>query len=97
MQNIQDYLEKRVALYTGWLRECEDAARLSIEPTSDNGAWPYQWKIGTSDYSRFLGYVIFHGPKTNGSEMEKRQHLCSLLKRVLRDSGLDSEAKSQAH
>src|SRR5580658_5268801 len=42
---IQRDKERRLTEYTAWLRDCPDAAGLSIEPTNDKGPFPYQWKI----------------------------------------------------
>jgi predicted HTH domain antitoxin len=84
---VQQDIERRLAEYTGWLRACPDAAELFIEPTSDKGPFPYQWKIGTADFSRFIGYVVFHGPAVGGSEAEKRRRLCELLHNELRRNG----------
>jgi predicted HTH domain antitoxin len=84
---VQQDNERRLGRYTAWLRECPDAAGLSIEPTNDKGPYPYQWKIGTDDFSSFIGYVIFHGPAVGGSEAEKRQRLCELLREELKSAG----------
>jgi hypothetical protein len=66
--------------YTKWLRECPGADELSIEPSSDKGPHPYQWKV--SDGSHCLGYVMFHGRMMNGAENERRAELCRLLNEV---------------
>jgi hypothetical protein len=68
-------------MYTRWIRECLGADELSINPSSDKGPYPYQWKVASAD-GLFLGYVIFHGPMTNGSENERRAELCRLLNDV---------------
>lgn len=81
--SLQENITTRVDLYTGWLRECPQATNVSIEPTNDSGPYPYQWKIGSADSTRFLGYVIFDGPKINGSDAEKKAHLRSLLREVI--------------
>lgn len=79
----QKDVERRAGQYATWLRECPGAAGLSIRPTSDKGPYPYQWKIDTADFSRHIGYVIFHGPAIGGSEAEKKLHLCEELQKAL--------------
>ncbi len=86
MMSMPEEITERVNCYTRWLRDCPGAANLSIEPTSDKGPFPYQWKIGSADFSRFLGYVIFDGPEVGGSDARKKQHLCSLLQNVIRNA-----------
>ena len=83
MISLQGNITENLGSYTKLLRECRDGADLYIEPTSDNGPYPYQWKIGSADLRRFLGYVVFHGPEINGSDAEKKDHLCSLLRDVI--------------
>jgi predicted HTH domain antitoxin len=79
-------LEERRRVYTGWLRECQEAAGLSIEPSSDQGHYPFQWKVGSAD-GRVMGYVIFHGADVAGSREEKRNRLCGLLLDVVTKAG----------
>lgn len=81
---VQRDIEGRLTQYTAWLRDCPDAAGLSIEPGNDEGPYPYQWKIYTADHSSWIGYVVFDGPAVGGSEAEKRQCLCERLRDELR-------------
>jgi hypothetical protein len=80
MMSLEENITKFVNLYTGWLRECVEI-NYSVETTSDNGPYPYQWKIKSADSSRFLGYIVFHGPEINGSDVEKKNiyaHCCAM-------------------
>jgi hypothetical protein len=61
--------------YTNWLRECPSAVGLSIDPTSDHGPFPYQWKIESRDGLRLYGYVFLDGLEAAGSENEIRAYL----------------------
>jgi predicted HTH domain antitoxin len=84
LATVREDIQRRLKQYTIWLRECSDAAGLSIEPSTDKGPYPYQWKIYAADYSKFIGYVVFHGLDVAGSETEKRERLCERLHEELR-------------
>ncbi len=73
--------------YTTWLRECPGATQLSINPTSDKGAYPYQWKIQSADGLRHFGYVYFDDEQIlNGSDHQKKAHLRSELEKAIREA-----------
>jgi predicted HTH domain antitoxin len=87
-QSVQADIERRVKLYSQWLRECADAKCLSIEHTSDNGPFPYQWKISMADSLKFVDYVTLDGPVLAASDAEKKDFLCSqLLEKVKKARG----------
>jgi hypothetical protein len=69
--------------YTKWPYECKEAKNLSIEPTSDRGAYPFQWKINGEGGLHHYGYLILDGPVMNGSDDEKRAELCLRLRAIL--------------
>jgi predicted HTH domain antitoxin len=81
--NVQRDVQRRLDQYTEWLRQCPEASSLAIEPTNDKGPFPYQWKIYSADFSRFVGYVAFDGPAVGGSEAEKKRALCGRLRSEL--------------
>jgi predicted HTH domain antitoxin len=85
--NAQKDVQRRLGQYTEWLQNCPEAAGLAIAPTSDNGPFPYQWKVCTADYSRFVCYVTFDGPEVGGSETEKKRSLCMRLHEALKRAG----------
>lgn len=94
MTQFEESLDATTNLYTGYLRECEEAPQCTIERSNDNGANPYQWKITSADSSRLFRYVIFDGPEVNGSDDVKRKHLCSLLVNLLKYSKLEMGNRS---
>lgn len=79
MNQFQEQIDR----YTKWLYECEGAKKLSIESTSDRGAYPFQWRINEEGGLRHYGYLILDGPIMNGSDEEKRAELCLRLREVL--------------
>ncbi|HEV2325427.1 MAG TPA: UPF0175 family protein [Terracidiphilus sp.] len=86
-QTIQEDLHRRIEQYSAWLSECPEAGAFSIAPTDDTGPYPYQWKIATvNDPPQFVGYVVFEGAATGGSDAEKRQALCQRLYDALREA-----------
>jgi hypothetical protein len=76
-------LQAQIDRYTTWLRMWLIANEVSIEPTSDRGACPYQWKLSGEGGLRHYGYLIFDGPIVNGTDEEKKAELYSRLKTVL--------------
>jgi len=86
--NVQRDAQRRLDQYTDWLRNCPEASGLVIEPASDNGPYPYQWKIFAVDPFSFVGHLTFHGPAVGGSETEKKLSLCRLLHNALVKAGM---------
>ena len=83
--HVQKDIQRRLDQYTNWLRSFPESKELAIDPTSDKGPFPYQWKIYAADYSSFIGYVTFDGPAVAGPETERKrslhERLCNELRR----------------
>ncbi|HUA93618.1 MAG TPA: hypothetical protein VL991_13690, partial [Terracidiphilus sp.] len=48
---VQRDVNRRIEQYTAWLRECQENKKLglAIEHAANQGPYPYQWKVYTTD------------------------------------------------
>jgi len=80
LQAVQQDIEQRVNQYTAWLKECAGQNPVRIERATSRGPFPYEWNIYSADGSHLIDHIIFDGPAVAGSEPEKKQYLCKMLR-----------------